>query len=58
MTKEKDFYPARSEAISALIKVIELSDALGRNLEDELNEILWEVQEEYGVKRDDILQIN
>ncbi len=55
--KDKEFYPIRSEAISSLISFIKACDELGRDIEDELNEILWESQDEYGVKDDDKLQI-
>ena len=58
MSKEQDFYPARSELITSLLSFIALCDDNGRDVADEINECLWEAQEEYKVKDEDKLQIN
>lgn len=50
MSKEEDFYPIRSKAVGSLITFINSCQELGRDLEEELNEILWEAQDEVGIK--------
>ncbi len=49
MSTEEDFYPARSELVSALISFIKLCEDNGRDLDDELNEALFEAQDECGI---------
>lgn len=58
MSKEEDFYPSRSELISSLILFIKLSDENCRDVREELNEALWEAQDELKIKDDDKFQLD